>query len=134
MPVEVGPESGASRVSSWSHIADPFATYSGYARVLAKNQHLDTQLAQVQAGVVDRMVQEKISGATIQRRILTELLATLRAEDTVTVARSNRLGRNSARIVQLVAELHARQVCFVTLDLGIDTAIPASRCWVYSPR
>ncbi|NVO86116.1 recombinase family protein, partial [Hymenobacter terrestris] len=51
----------------------------GYARVSAKDQHLDTQLAQLQAAGVDLVFQEKISGATTQRPVLTELLATLRA-------------------------------------------------------
>ena len=99
----------------------------GYARVSAKDQHLDTQLDQLKAAGVDRLFQEKISGTTTQRPVLTELLATLRAGDTVTVARLNRLGRNSAHIMQLVADLHARQVRFVALDLGIDTATPAGR-------
>ncbi|MET4108383.1 hypothetical protein [Hymenobacter sp. UYP22] len=31
---------------------------------------------------------------------------------------------NSAHIMQLVADLHERQVRFVALDLGIDTATP----------
>ncbi|MBT2559316.1 recombinase family protein [Hymenobacter sp. ISL-91] len=99
----------------------------GYARVSAKDQHLDTQLAQLQAAGVDRVFEEKISGATIQRPMLTEMLSRLRTGDTVTVARLNRLGRNSAHIMQLVAELHERQVRFVALDLGIDTATPAGR-------
>lgn len=99
----------------------------GYARVSAKDQHLDTQLDQLQAAGVDRIYQEKISGATTQRPALQELLAGVRAGDTVTVARLNRLGRNSAHILQVVADLHERQVRFVALDLGIDTATPAGR-------
>lgn len=99
----------------------------GYARVSAKDQHLDTQLAQLTAAGVDRLFQEKISGLTTQRPELDQLLSTLRAGDTVTVARLNRLGRNSAHIMQVVADLHARQVRFVALDLGIDTATPAGR-------
>lgn len=99
----------------------------GYARVSAKDQHLDTQLTQLTAAGVDRLFQEKISGVATQRPELDHLLTTLRPGDTVTVARLNRLGRNSAHIMQLVAELHARQVRFVALDLGIDTATPAGR-------
>jgi len=99
----------------------------GYARVSAKDQHLDTQLDLLQAAGVDRVFQEKISGTTTERPELTALLSGLRAGDTVTVARLNRLGRNSAHIMQLVADLHVRQVRFVALDLGIDTATPAGR-------
>ena len=99
----------------------------GYARVSAKDQNLDTQLEQLQAAGVERVFQEKISGATTQRPQLDQLLSGLRAGDTVTVARLNRLGRNSSHIMQLVADFNARDVRFVALDLGIDTATPAGR-------
>ena len=99
----------------------------GYARVSTKDQNLDTQIEQLEAAHVDRIFQEKVSGTTTQRPQLDQLLATLRAGDTVTVARLNRLGRNSAHIMQLVADLNARSVRFVALDLGIDTATPAGR-------
>ena len=80
----------------------------GYACVSAKDKHLDTQLDQLQAAGVGCVYHEKISGTTTQRPVLAELLATLRAGDTLTVARLNRLGRNSAHIMQVVADLHAR--------------------------
>lgn len=73
------------------------------------------------------MFQENISGTTVQRPVLIELLATLRTGDPVTVALLNRLGRNSAYIMQLEAELLERQVRFVALDLGTDTATPHRR-------
>jgi DNA invertase Pin-like site-specific DNA recombinase len=76
---------------------------------------------------VDKIFQEKISGTTTSRPQLDQLLATLRDGDTVTVARLNRLGRNSAHIMQLVADFNTRGVRFVALDLGIDTATPAGR-------
>jgi DNA invertase Pin-like site-specific DNA recombinase len=99
----------------------------GYARVSAKDQNLDTQLEQLHTAGVQRIFQEKISGATAQRPQLDQLLVTLREGDTVTVARLNRLGRNSVHIMQLVADFNARDVRFVALDLGIDTATPAGR-------
>ena len=76
---------------------------------------------------MQRIFQEKISGTTTQRPQLDQVLATLREGDTVTVARLNRLGRNSAHIMQLVAEFNKQGVRFVALDLGIDTATPAGR-------
>jgi DNA invertase Pin-like site-specific DNA recombinase len=99
----------------------------GYARVSARDQSLDTQLEQLRAAQVDKIFQEKISGTTTSRPQLDQLLATLRDGDTVTVARLNRLGRNSAHIMQLVADFNTRGVRFVALDLGIDTATPAGR-------
>lgn len=55
------------------------------------------------------------------------VLAALLAGDTITMARLNRLGRDSAHIMQVVADLHTRQVRFAALDLelGIDMAMPA---------
>lgn len=76
---------------------------------------------------MQRIFQEKISGTTTQRPQIDQVLATLREGDTVTVARLNRLGRNSAHIMQLVAEFNKQGVRFVALDLGIDTATPAGR-------
>lgn len=99
----------------------------GYARVSARDQSLDTQLDQLRGAQVDKIFQEKISGTTTSRPQLDQLLATLRDGDTVTVARLNRLGRNSAHIMQLVADFNTRGVRFVALDLGIDTATPAGR-------
>lgn len=99
----------------------------GYARVSAKDQNLDTQLEQLTAARVDQIFKEKVSGTTASRPQLDQLLATLREGDTVTVARLNRLGRNSSHIMQLVADFNHKGVRFVALDLGIDTATPAGR-------
>lgn len=99
----------------------------GYARVSTKDQNLDTQIEQLEAAQVDRIFQEKVSGTTTTRPQLDQLLATLRTGDTVTVARLNRLGRNSAHIMQLVADFNAKGVRFVALDLGIDTATTTGR-------
>jgi DNA invertase Pin-like site-specific DNA recombinase len=57
----------------------------GYARVSAKDQNLDTQLEQLHAAGVQRIFQEKISGATTQRPQLDQLLATLREGDTLAI-------------------------------------------------
>lgn len=99
----------------------------GYARVSAKDQSLDTQIEQLTAAGVEQIFQEKISGASTQRPQLDQLLATLRKGDTVTVARLNRLGRNSSHIMQLVADFNKQGVRFVALDLGIDTATITGR-------
>ena len=99
----------------------------GYARVSAKDQNLDTQLEQLRAAGVQEIFQEKISGITTNRPELDRLLAKLRAGDTLTVARLNRLGRSMVHLVHLVQELRERDVSFVALDVGIDTATPAGR-------
>jgi DNA invertase Pin-like site-specific DNA recombinase len=99
----------------------------GYARVSSKDQNLDTQLEQLRAAGVQEIFQEKISGSTTTRPQLDLLLAKLRAGDTLTVARLNRLGRSMTHLVQLVAQLRALEVRFVALDVGIDTETAAGR-------
>ncbi|MBD2769798.1 recombinase family protein [Hymenobacter sp. BT664] len=88
----------------------------GYARGSAKDQHLDTQLKQLKASGVDRLHQEKISGTTTPQPVLTELLANVRAGDAVTVAHLSWLGRSSAHIMQMGADLSAHQMRSVALD------------------
>ncbi len=99
----------------------------GYARVSSKDQNLDTQLQELTAAGAGPVFQEKITGTSTSRPELDKLLALLRPGDTLTVARLNRLGRNTAHLLQLVAELATKGVRFVSLDLGIDTATPAGK-------
>lgn len=102
----------------------------GYARVSAKDQNLDTQLQQLQAAGCDQIFQEKISGITTQRPELDSLLNSLRAGDTLTVARLNRLGRSAVHLMQLVQHLRDQNIRFVALDAGIDTDTPAGKFMV----
>ncbi|MBX0289447.1 recombinase family protein [Hymenobacter sp. HSC-4F20] len=99
----------------------------GYARVSAKDQNLDTQLKELTAAGADRIFQEKITGASTSRPELDKMLAMLRPGDTVLVNRLSRLGRNTAHLLQLIADFTANDVRFVALDLGIDTSTPAGR-------
>jgi len=54
----------------------------------------------------------------------------LRPGDTVRVARLNRLGRSTRHVLELMARFAELQVRFVSLDLGVDTATPASKMMV----
>lgn len=58
---------------------------------------------------------------------LDQLLAVLRPGDTVTVARFNRLGRNSAHLVALLKEFEEKRIHFVALDLDINSSTPAGQ-------
>jgi len=99
----------------------------GYARVSAKDQNLDTQIKELTAAGADCIFKEKISGASTTRPELDKMLALLRPGDTVIVNRLSRLGRNTAHLIQLIADLSRQEVRFVALDLGIDTNTPAGR-------
>jgi DNA invertase Pin-like site-specific DNA recombinase len=99
----------------------------GYARVSSDDQKLDTQIDLLEKAGCHRIYQEKITGVSTSRPMLDALLDALRDGDTVTVARFNRLGRNSAHLVALLKEFEDRKVHFVALDLGIDSATPAGQ-------
>lgn len=99
----------------------------GYARVSSDDQNLATQLDTLEKAGCHRIYQEKITGTATSRPQLDALLDALRPGDTVTVARFNRLGRNSAHLVALLKEFEEKKIHFVALDLGIDSATPAGQ-------
>ena len=99
----------------------------GYARVSTVDQNLDTQLDILTKAGCDRIFQDKITGMSLQRPALDELLGLLREGDTVLVARFFRLGRSRDHVIHLVHSFHQRGVHFRALDLGIDTTTPAGK-------
>ena len=66
----------------------------GYARVSTVDQNLDTQLDILTKAGCDRIFQDKVTGMSLQRPALDELLSMLREGDTVLVARFFRLGHS----------------------------------------
>jgi len=99
----------------------------GYARVSTVDQNLDTQLDILTKAGCDRIFQDKITGMSLQRPALDELLGLLREGDTVLVARFFRLGRSRDHVIHLVNSFHQRGIHFKALDLGIDTTTPAGK-------
>ena len=99
----------------------------GYARVSTVDQNLDTQLDILTKAGCDRIFQDKITGMSLHRPALDELLGVLREGDTVLVARFFRLGRSRDHVIHLVHSFHQRGVHFRALDLGIDTTTPAGK-------
>ena len=94
----------------------------GYANVLTADQNTDTQLDTLQKFGCDRLFHEKISGLSVQRPALDEMLALLRSGDTVVVSRFTRLGRSRDHLINLIGSFTERGIIFKALDLGIDSA------------
>lgn len=92
----------------------------GYARVSSTDQNLDTQIEQLKAHGVDKIVSEKITGVA-ENKLLDALLLKLEQGDTLIATRMDRLGRNTVQLLQLVEELSKRDIYLVILNLGIDT-------------
>lgn len=66
----------------------------GYARVSTEDQHLDAQLAALEAAGAGRVFAEKISGTDNTRPELERLIDQLRPGDVVVVTKYDRLSRS----------------------------------------
>jgi DNA invertase Pin-like site-specific DNA recombinase len=99
----------------------------GYARVSREDQNLDLQKdALVQAGV-ERLWEDKASGARDDRPGLAAALSHAREGDCLVVWRLDRLGRSLRALIDLVEELRERGIDFRSVTEGIDTTTVAGR-------
>ena len=101
----------------------------GYARVSTTDQNPDHQIdTLLRAGVArDNIHLDTASGAKASRPQLDLALKLLRAGDTLTITRLDRLGRSVLHLVTLGAELRERGVELHVIDQGIDTATAEGR-------
>jgi DNA invertase Pin-like site-specific DNA recombinase len=99
----------------------------GYARVSTEEQSLDLQTDALKAAGCGRVFSEKASGASVERKALTELLHFIREGDTLVVYKLDRLGRSLPHLLETVSSLEARGVGFKSITEGIDTSTPGGR-------
>lgn len=101
----------------------------GYARVSTAAQDVAPQVDALRAAGVEppRILTDTASGARSSRPSLDFLLRQLRAGDTLTIWRLDRLGRSLTHLVALAAELRDREVRVVSLTDGIDTNTATGR-------
>jgi hypothetical protein len=95
----------------------------GYARVSTSQQSLDIQIkalknAKVEAG---RIFTDKISGGNLDRGGLKTLFVKVEAGDVILVTKLDRLGRDTADMIQLIKEFDSMKVAVRFLDDGIST-------------
>jgi DNA invertase Pin-like site-specific DNA recombinase len=95
----------------------------GYARVSTSQQSLDIQInALKEAGVKgNRIFSDKATGANAQRDGLTLLRLKVEEGDVVLVKKLDRLGRDTADMIQLIKEFDAMGIYIRFLDDGIST-------------
>lgn len=95
----------------------------GYARVSTSQQSLDIQIkALKEAGVNgNRIFTDKATGSHAQRDGLTLLRLKVEEGDVVLVKKLDRLGRDTADMIQLIKEFDAMGVAIRFLDDGIST-------------
>ena len=93
----------------------------GYARVSTDDQQLDLQRDALMASGCDRLFTDTMSGVQAARPGLDEALAFLRSGDTLVVWRLDRLGRSLKALIELMTQLQARKIGFVSLSEQIDS-------------
>ena len=99
----------------------------GYARVSTDRQEFAAQLAALTAAGCDQIVREQASGAKSDRPQLSSILDTIGADDTLVVARLDRLARSVSQLIGIMQQLDARGAAFVSLSDRIDTSTAAGR-------
>ena len=99
----------------------------GYARVSTDDQTLDLQKDALKHAKCRQVYEEQASGKNTGRPQLEGCLKSLREGDTLVVWRLDRLGRNLADLVGLIAELEQRKINFESLTEKIETRSPAGR-------
>lgn len=104
----------------------------GYARTSTAEQHagLEAQMRDLQAAGCERMFTEQVSSVA-ERAQLAAALDFARDGDVFMVTKPDRLARNTADLLGIVAQLEAKGVGLVVLSMGkgerLDTRNPTSK-------
>lgn len=99
----------------------------GYIRVSTKEQNTIRQERAMEELGVERVYIEKISGKDTNRPKLQEMMSFVREGDTVVVSEIARFARNTRDLLDLVAQLEAKNVQFESQKEKIDTKTPAGK-------
>jgi len=100
-----------------------FMRLFGYARVSTSQQSLDIQVKALKdAGVkANRIFTDKASGSSTDREGLDLLRMKVEEGDVILVKKLDRLGRDTADMIQLIKEFDAQGVAVRFIDDGIST-------------
>ena len=95
----------------------------GYARVSTSQQCLDIQVKALQSEGVEshRIFSDKVSGRGLDRPGLGLLQFKVEKGDVILVKKLDRLGRDTADMIQLIKEFDKNEVAIRFLDDGIST-------------
>lgn len=100
----------------------------GYARVSTTDQNPQLQLDSLREAGAERIFTDHgVSGSTATRPELEACLDHLRKDDTLTVWKLDRLGRNTKHVLTVVEELAAREIGFRSLTEGLHTDGPMGK-------
>lgn len=99
----------------------------GYARVSTTDQNLEAQLEELTKAGVDKLYQEKASGAKADRPELVSMLDYVREGDVVVVCKLDRIARSTKHLLTIVEELEKKSVAFRVLNINLDTSTPTGK-------
>jgi DNA invertase Pin-like site-specific DNA recombinase len=102
----------------------------GYARVSTDEQNLDLQRHALEGAGCENIVEDRVSGAAVNRPALDRALAAMQEGDVLVVWKLDRLGRDLRHLVNLIHDLTARGIGFKVLEghgAEIDTTTANGR-------
>ena len=99
----------------------------GYIRVSTQEQNTLRQEVLMEALGVDQIYIDKMSGKNAERPQLKEMMSYVRRGDTVIVESISRFARNTKDLLELVEQLAAKEVVFISQKEAIDTATPTGK-------
>ena len=99
----------------------------GYVRVSTQEQNTIRQEVMMQQLGVEQLYIDKASGKNADRPELRRMLTYVRQGDTVIVESISRFARNTRDLLDLVEQLTAKQVEFVSQKEAIDTTTPTGK-------
>ncbi|ADO84617.1 recombinase family protein [Ilyobacter polytropus] len=100
-----------------------------YIRVSSENQNLKRQLQQLKEIGMDLIFQEKVSGATTNRKELQKMLENLKAGDTIYVTDLTRITRSTQDLFTLINKIREKKAFLISLK---DTWLNLSKYNPYS--
>lgn len=99
----------------------------GYIRISTVGQNIARQEVLMQELGVERIFIDRLSGKNTDRPQLKEMMAFVRQGDTVVVESISRFARNTKDLLELVEQLTAKGVEFVSKKEAIDTTTPTGK-------
>lgn len=99
----------------------------GYIRVSTQEQNTVRQEVLMESLGVDEVYIDRVSGKSTQRPELQKMMEYVRHGDTVIVESISRFARNTRDLLELVEQLTAKGVEFVSQKEAIDTTTPSGK-------
>lgn len=99
----------------------------GYIRISTTDQNTARQEVLMHELGVDQVYIDRMSGKNMDRPELKRMMGFVRDGDTVIVESISRFARNTRDLLELVEQLTAKQVEFVSKKEAIDTSTPTGK-------